>query len=151
KTTVDQMHLLAEEKNLTLSFESHQAVEVDGDPLRLKQIVVNLVDNAIKYTAPGGSVCVSAVPKDEMVVLEVADTGVGIPAEALTQVFERFYRVDKARSRQLGGTGLGLAIVKHIVEGHGGRVWVEGNQPIGSRFVVWLPAAAPAREGSGLG
>jgi two-component system phosphate regulon sensor histidine kinase PhoR len=82
-----------------------------------------------------------------MVELSVTDTGLGIPEADRPRVFERFYRVDKARSRELGGTGLGLAIVKHIVEGHGGRVWVEGNQPIGSRFVVRLPAASPTRAG----
>ncbi|MEK7269077.1 MAG: ATP-binding protein, partial [Nitrospirota bacterium] len=74
-----------------------------------------------------------------MVELSVADTGLGIPEPDRPRVFERFYRVDKARSRELGGTGLGLAIVKHIVEGHEGQVWVEGNHPAGSRFVVRLP------------
>jgi len=126
-----------------------------GDPERLAQVLTNLLDNAVKYTPANGSIHVTAhiagdLPQ-RMVELRVTDTGLGIPEADRPRVFERFYRVDKARSRELGGTGLGLAIVKHIVEGHGGRVWVEGNQPIGSRFVVWLPAAAPAREGSGLG
>ena len=126
-----------------------------GDPERLAQVLTNLLDNAVKYTPANGSIHVTGhlagdLPQ-RMVELRVTDTGLGIPEADRPRVFERFYRVDKARSRELGGTGLGLAIVKHIVEGHGGRVWVEGNQPIGSRFVVWLPAAAPAREGSGLG
>ena len=77
--------------------------------------------------------------------LSVADTGIGIPEQDRPRVFERFYRVDKARSRELGGTGLGLAIVKHIVEGHGGQVWVEANHPHGSRFVVRLPLGTTAR------
>jgi two-component system phosphate regulon sensor histidine kinase PhoR len=80
-----------------------------------------------------------------LIELSVADTGIGIPEQDRPRVFERFYRVDKARSRELGGTGLGLAIVKHIVEGHGGQVWVEANQPQGSRFVVRFPVSTNAR------
>ena len=76
--------------------------------------------------------------------LTVSDNGIGIPEADRPRVFERFYRVDKARSRELGGTGLGLAIVKHIVEGHGGQIWVEANQPMGTRFVVRLPSAGTA-------
>src|SRR3989442_2712390 len=109
RTTVDHMRLLAEEKNLQLRFESTTPVDIEGDPLRLKQIVVNLVDNAIKYTPPGGSVSVSTFPQDGRVVLEVADTGIGIPKEATSQIFCRFFCVGKARSRQLGGTRLGVA------------------------------------------
>jgi two-component system phosphate regulon sensor histidine kinase PhoR len=78
------------------------------------------------------------------VELSVADTGIGIPEADRPRVFERFYRVDKARSREMGGTGLGLSIVRHIVEGHAGKVWVEGNQPSGSRFVIHLPVASEA-------
>src|SRR5207302_9229773 len=105
----------------------------------LKQSVVNLGDNYIKYTAPEGSVCVAAFAANGNVVLEVADTGVGIPAEALPQVFERFYRVDKARSRQLGGTGLGLAIVKSICSAYGGSVSVKSAEGHGAVFRVELP------------
>lgn len=124
---------------------------VIGDPERLAQVLTNLLDNAVKYTPANGSIHVTGriagdLPQ-RMVELSVTDTGLGIPEADRPRVFERFYRVDKARSRELGGTGLGLAIVKHIVEGHGGRVWVEGNQPIGSRFVVRLPAASPTRAG----
>jgi two-component system phosphate regulon sensor histidine kinase PhoR len=123
---------------------------VSGDQERLVQVLANLVDNAIKYTPERGQITVAArrIPTSGNntdahpagVELSVADTGIGIPEQDRPRVFERFYRVDKARSRELGGTGLGLAIVKHIVEGHGGQVWVEGNWPTGSRFVVWLPA-----------
>jgi two-component system, OmpR family, phosphate regulon sensor histidine kinase PhoR len=123
---------------------------VNGDQERLVQVLANLVDNAIKYTPEGGQITVAArripiaksgtgAPQDG-IELSVADTGIGIPEQDRPRVFERFYRVDKARSRELGGTGLGLAIVKHIVEGHGGQVWVERNLPSGSRFVVRLPA-----------
>src|SRR5436309_3777385 len=139
RTTVDQMRLLAEEKNLELRFESTKPVEFDGDPLRLKQIVVNLVDNAIKYTPPGGSVSVSTFPQDGRVVLEVADTGIGVPKDATSQIFDRFFRVDKARSRQLGGTGLGLAIVKSICTAYNVSVTVRSAEGRGAIFRVELP------------
>jgi two-component system phosphate regulon sensor histidine kinase PhoR len=123
---------------------------ITGDQERLVQVLANLVDNAIKYTPEGGQITVSArriaLATDKPgaqfdgIELSVADTGIGIPEQDRPRVFERFYRVDKARSRELGGTGLGLAIVKHIVEGHRGQVWVEANRPTGSRFVVRLPA-----------
>ena len=121
---------------------------VAGDEDRLVQVLTNLLDNAIKYTPAGGTITVGAnlahsVGKAEeqanAIDLSVTDTGIGIPEQDRPRVFERFYRVDKARSREMGGTGLGLAIVKHIVEGHGGQVWVEANHPQGSRFVVRLP------------
>ena len=120
-----------------------------GDEDRLIQILSNLLDNAIKYTPGKGTITVAVHPVSDdaeqpsmitAVELSVTDTGMGIPEIDRPRVFERFYRVDKARSRELGGTGLGLAIVKHIVEGLGGRVWVEANTPTGSRFVVRLPA-----------
>lgn len=127
---------------------------VAGDEDRLAQVLTNLLDNAIKYTPAGGAITVgaklapsvgNAEPAARAIELSVADTGIGIPEEDRPRVFERFYRVDKARSRELGGTGLGLAIVKHLVEGHGGQVWVEANHPQGSRFVVRLPLSATAR------
>lgn len=127
---------------------------VPGDEGRLVQVLTNLLDNAIKYTPAGGTITVVATlappggTADQPVRaidLSVADTGIGIPEQDRPRVFERFYRVDKARSRELGGTGLGLAIVKHIVEGHGGQVWVEANRPQGSRFVVRLPLTAKMR------
>ena len=139
RTTVDQMRLLAEEKSLELRFESTKPVEFEGDPLRLKQIVVNLVDNAIKYTPSGGSVSVSTFPQDGRVVLEVADTGIGVPKDATSQIFDRFFRVDKARSRQLGGTGLGLAIVKSICTAYNGNVTVRSAEGTGAIFRVELP------------
>ncbi len=139
RTTVDQMRLLAEEKNLELRFESTKPVEFEGDPLRLKQIVVNLVDNAIKYTPSGGSVSVSTFPQNGRVVLEVADTGIGVPNDATSQIFDRFFRVDKARSRQLGGTGLGLAIVKSICTAYNGSVTVRSAEGTGAIFRVELP------------
>src|SRR5690349_9690677 len=129
---------------------------INGDQERLVQVLANLLDNAIKYTPEGGEITVAArrIPvlahrtadrPRTGVELTVTDTGIGIPEKDRPRVFERFYRVDKARSRELGGTGLGLAIVKHIVEGHGGQIRVEGNVPNGSRFVVRLPAEPEGR------
>jgi two-component system phosphate regulon sensor histidine kinase PhoR len=120
---------------------------ITGDQERLVQVLANLLDNSIKYTPEGGQITLSArrllatrTEPGDGVELMVSDTGIGIPEADRPRVFERFYRVDKARSRELGGTGLGLAIVKHIVEGHGGQIHVEANVPSGSRFVVRLPA-----------
>ncbi|MGE5506906.1 MAG: two-component system histidine kinase PnpS [Chitinophagales bacterium] len=118
---------------------------VPGDDDLLEQVLRNLVDNAIKYTPDGGRVCIKAALAEtggrQEVVVQVADTGPGIAPEHLPRLFERFYRVDRARSRALGGTGLGLAIVKHIVERHGGRVWVESAPGQGSTFSFALPLA----------
>jgi heavy metal sensor kinase len=139
--TTEQMRLLAEDKNVSLVCETNGAVDVEGDRARLKQVVVNLLDNAIKYTGEGGEARVSVRSENARALLEVADTGIGIPAEALPHLFERFYRVDKARSRQMGGVGLGLAIIKSIVAAHGGQVTVESAEGHGSRFLVELPLA----------
>ncbi len=127
---------------------------VTGDEDRLVQVLTNLLDNAVKYTPAGGIITVGAKllpeigitePGGRTIELSVSDTGIGIPEQDRPRVFERFYRVDKARSRELGGTGLGLAIVKHIVEEYGGQVWVEANQPQGSRFVVRFPVSTSSR------
>ena len=113
-----------------------------ADPNRTQQVLSNLVDNAIKYGRAGGTVTISGRSVDDAKVeLCVTDDGPGIPEEARERVFERFYRVDKARSREQGGTGLGLSIVKHIVQSHGGRVWVESEIGKGSRFYFSLPQA----------
>jgi len=143
-TTVEQLRLLAEDKNITLVSDTQETVEIEGDRARLKQVIVNLVDNAIKYTPAGGGIEVRVTRKDALALLEVKDTGVGIPAEALPHIFERFYRVDKARSRAVGGTGLGLAIVKSICAAHGGCVKVESKEHKGSCFEVQLLAAVAA-------
>jgi len=137
--TVEQMRLLAEDKRITLCCAAGDAVQVQGDPGRLKQVVVNLTDNAIKYTNEGGQVDIRVAAVDGKALLEVSDSGVSIPTEALPHVFERFYRVDKARSRQMGGAGLGLSIVKSICEAHRGRITVESTEGKGSRFTVELP------------
>lgn len=140
-TTTEQMRLLAEDKKISLRCETCEHVSVHGSRARLKQVVVNLVDNAIKYTPEGGEVR-AMVRKDKgKAILEVIDSGVGIPAEALPQIFERFYRVDKARTRKLGGTGLGLSIVRSICKAHDGEVTAESTEGNGSKFRVELPLA----------
>ncbi|MBI4341226.1 MAG: PAS domain-containing protein [Candidatus Omnitrophica bacterium] len=116
---------------------------VKGDPDKLRQIFVNLLDNAIKFNRASGRVTVTAQPDQGWMHVTVADTGTGIPDADLPRIFERFYRVDKARSRELGGTGLGLAIVKHLAELHQGRVTVASRLGEGSAFTVTLPAHAP--------
>ncbi|MBO0724479.1 MAG: heavy metal sensor histidine kinase [Blastocatellia bacterium] len=145
-STTDQMRLLAEDKDIALRCEAKQQVRVEGDRSRLKQVIVNLVDNAIKYTPAGGHVGVKVYASNGFGALEVNDNGVGIPAEALPHIFERFYRVDKARSRQMGGAGLGLSITKAIVTAHGGQVRVESIEGKGSRFLVELPLDAKTIE-----
>jgi heavy metal sensor kinase len=139
--TSDQMHLLAEDRNITVTRDTGKPVHVMGDRARLKQVVVNLLDNAVKYTSPGGSVRLKVYPDLGQGVIEVADTGVGIPPEAVPLVFERFFRVDREHSAGEGGAGLGLAIVKSICAAHGGRVVVESVAGSGSKFLVMLPLA----------
>jgi len=139
EATVDQMSLLADDKSINVSCEASTGVWVEGDRARLKQVVVNLLDNAIKYTPQGGQVSLTVSTGDSQAVLEVTDTGIGIPSEALHRVFERFFRVDHARSRQQGGAGLGLSIVKSICTAHHGRVEVSSSPGRGSRFRIELP------------
>jgi two-component system phosphate regulon sensor histidine kinase PhoR len=118
------------------------APPVKADRDRLAQILINLVDNAVKYTPAGGQVSVTADrAAGGLVEIAVRDTGVGIPAEDLPRITERFYRVDKARSRELGGTGLGLAIVKHLVMAHGGELRITSEVDKGTVVRVTLPGA----------
>ena len=138
-TTVEQMRLLAEDKQLSVQCEVNESVQVEGDRSRLKQVVVNLLDNAIKYTPEGGSVRVGVKTSEGSALIEVEDSGVGIPPDALPHIFERFYRVDKARSRQMGGSGLGLSIVKSICAAHGGTIEAGGTNGRGTCFRVALP------------
>jgi heavy metal sensor kinase len=137
--TVDQMGLLAEDKGLKIECHSSKNLEVVADMLRIRQILINLVDNAIKYTPEGGQIELRVSRENRSAVIEVSDTGCGIPAEALPFVFNRFYRVDRARSRETGGSGLGLAIAKSICELHGGRISVQSSVGGGSRFRVEIP------------
>ena len=137
---VEEQQRSAEIKQIDLSIEpSEETVWVQVDKDGLRQILVNLVDNAIKYTPEGGRVIVSWRQEMGKIALEVSDSGIGIPESMRDRVFERFFRVDKARSRELGGTGLGLAIVKHLAQSFGGNVSVESELGEGSRFIVELP------------
>jgi heavy metal sensor kinase len=149
-STTEQMSLLAEDKGVSVACNVQDSVSVEGDRARIKQVVVNLLDNAIKYTPSGGSIHLHVHASDSKAVMEVADTGIGIPAGALPHIFERFFRVDKARSRDAGGAGLGLAIVKSICVAHGGQVEVESAESRGSRFKVELPLAQPARPNTNI-
>ena len=138
----------AAEKELTLTLApgfSQNLPDVAGDARRLQEVLQNLLDNAIQYTLPGGKIFLSAELKNDRVVFTVADTGIGIPTADQPRIFERFYRVDAARSREAGGTGLGLAIAKHLVEVHGGRIWVESEVGVGSRFHFSVPLFDSAR------
>jgi two-component system phosphate regulon sensor histidine kinase PhoR len=133
----------AEERRIKLSTELQPGVAVRGDRAQLGLLLSNLVDNALRYTPAKGAVCVRLDAAESRAVLQVADSGEGIPAGELPRVFERFYRVDKARARQTGGTGLGLAIVRHVAEAHGGSVRVDSELARGSTFTVTLPVAGP--------
>lgn len=128
------------EKSLTLSFENIETVFVNGHSHELQQLLSNLLENGWRYTEAGGSVRVSLKNVGSNAVLNVEDTGVGIPPESIERIFDRFYRVDKSRSRKLGGSGLGLAIVKAIVNSHGGRIDVSSELGKGATFTVVLPA-----------
>ena len=145
-STADQMALLAEDKKIAVTCDAPEGVVIEGDRARLKQVIVNLLDNAIKYTPDGGAVGLAVSTRNGTAVLEVSDNGMGIPAEALPHVFERFFRVDKARSRELGGAGLGLSIVKSICAAHHGRVEAMSSPGQGSRFRVELPLAAGNKQ-----
>ena len=141
-STADQMSLLAEDKKLTVVCDSSSKVVIEGDRARLKQVIVNLLDNAIKYTPTGGAVQLKVSRADRYAILDVVDNGIGIPSDALPHVFERFYRVDESRSRDAGGAGLGLSIVKAICAAHGAQVEVTSVPGKGSRFRILQPLAS---------
>ncbi len=138
RTTAEQMRLMAEDRGLTLEIVTTPA-SVCGEAARIKQIIVNLLGNAIRFTPPGGAVSLRVLSIEDGSVLEIRDTGVGIPADALPRVFDRFYRVDEARSREDGGAGLGLSIVRAICVGHGAEIAVESRVGHGSCFRVHFP------------
>jgi signal transduction histidine kinase len=139
ETTAEQMCLLAEEKKIKLAFETNGRVAVEGDPSKLKQVLVNLIDNAIKYTPAGGEIRLSVENSNGRAQLHVADTGPGIPEAALPHVFDRFYRADEVRSREVEGAGLGLSIVQSICIAHGGTITVKNLKGGGCCFTVELP------------
>ncbi|MEO6817176.1 MAG: heavy metal sensor histidine kinase [Edaphobacter sp.] len=140
--TVDQLHVLAEEKRITMHNMQAEPALVLADSARVKQVLVNLLDNAIKYTPHGGRIEVSVTTSERVAILEVSDTGIGIPPESLPNVFDRFYRSDKARSRESGGTGLGLSIVQAICNAHEGSVSIQSSEGVGTTVRLELPLYA---------
>ena len=141
-TVLSRSKQVARQKDITLRwkrFGEAARYEILGDETQLVSMFNNLVDNAVKYTPPGGKVEVIGRAEDSQLVVSVSDTGIGIPEGKLSRIFERFYRVDKARSKETGGTGLGLSIVRHVAANHGGRVTVESTPGEGSKFTVYLP------------
>ncbi len=153
KKAVDICEMLmihAQEKHVTINCHlNREPVYIIGNPDRVEQLLINLTENAIKYNVGGGSVTVQVFANDKEANVTISDTGIGIAEENLPRLFERFYRVDKGRSRQMGGTGLGLAIVKHIVRSMGGEIEVHSKLGEGTEFLVTLPLApkeAPDKE-----
>jgi heavy metal sensor kinase len=138
-STVEQMRLVAEDRGIRLQPSTLSSVTVRGDRGRLKQVIVNLLDNAIKFTPRGGVVGLRTQQHDGYVMLEVFDSGIGIPADALPHLFDRFYRVDEARSRADGGAGLGLSIVRSICSAHGAEIEVDSSSGSGSCFRLKFP------------
>ncbi len=138
---VERLEDRAAEADVRIALHADGVPSIHGSARDMALLVRNLIDNAVRYTPAGGSVDVTVTTRDDDVLVRVADTGVGIPRRDLPRVFERFYRVDRARSRETGGTGLGLAIVKHVAENHGGDVTVESELAAGSTFEVRIPQA----------
>jgi two-component system phosphate regulon sensor histidine kinase PhoR len=148
--SAERLRLFAERQGVTLRVEAPTGLPaIRGDAARLGQVVVNLVHNAVKFSPDGGEIVVGVRHDDDQLVTSVQDHGVGVPPDAQARVFERFYKVDRARLRAEagGGTGLGLAIARHVVEQHGGRIWVESVEGSGSTFSFALPIAGD-RQGS---
>ncbi len=142
ESCAETVGMKAEAKQLTVELVVPEGLPaVRGDANRLQEVLQNLLDNAVQYTRPGGRVAASAAVANGQITITVSDTGIGIPQAEQSRIFERFYRVDAARSREAGGTGLGLSIARHIVEAHGGRIWVESAVGEGSRFHFSIPAA----------
>lgn len=139
QSTAEQMRLMAEDRGIEIDQSDLQKAVILGDRSRLKQVIVNLLDNAIRFTPAGGMVWLRTETNEEGSLLQIADTGIGIPAAAIPHVFDRFYRVDQARSRDEGGAGLGLSIVKSICVAHGAEISLESDGARGSSFRIWFP------------
>lgn len=140
KDCVEKMVMAAKQKNQTLAFVSDEELcDINGDKDRIEQVIINIISNAIKYTPENGSIRVKAAMHRNNVQVRIADTGMGIPKEDLPRLFERFYRVDKARSRAMGGTGLGLSIAKNIVEAHKGSIRIESEYGKGTEVIIDFP------------
>jgi heavy metal sensor kinase len=132
--------ILAEEKDISIVIAFLEQVKINGDEVRLRQMVWNILHNGIKYTQPGGELKVSLLEESGFALLSIQDTGIGIPEKDLPFIFDRFYRVDKARSKDEGGSGLGLSICRHIAEAHKGKIEVESKPGLGTRFKIHIPS-----------
>jgi signal transduction histidine kinase len=141
---------LAQEREVDLSFDDREEVWVEADSARLRQLVGNLIDNAVKYTGDGGRVTVSLVCTNGMAKLNVTDTGQGIPGEHVARVFDRFYRVDRARSAQPGGAGLGLSICRMITEAYGGTISISSTPGEGTSVTAAIPLHGHMEESGRL-
>ncbi len=148
KNCIDRLSPVAEKNGVSLSLEADPNLFVSCSPTRFQQLFGNLIENGIKYNKPNGSVVVMAQKQRKTVLVRVKDTGIGIASEHFERLFERFYRVDTSRSREIGGTGLGLSIVKHLAALYGGDVAVESEVGKGSTFSVWLPLVPEVPQGA---
>lgn len=138
---IEEIKYLSDKKNINIIFNSevNEKVQVFADSDKIKQVMVNLIDNAVKYSPENGEIKINVISKDKDVLISVEDNGIGIPKEDLPRIFERFYRVEKDRSRENGGSGLGLSIVKHILELHNSHITVESELGKGTKFEFNLP------------
>jgi signal transduction histidine kinase len=134
---------LAQDKGIKFAVDAHEELMVSGDKVKLRQLFINILENAVRYTPTAGHISVSLVKQESNAVVSISDTGIGIPPEHLPHIFERFYRVDKARARADGGVGLGLAIAKIIAESHKGKIEVESELGKGTTFTISLPLKGP--------
>ncbi len=140
KSSLEALKSKAKEKGLKVSFNTSEPVHlITANRFLLEQMFINLIDNAVKYNTDLGEIDIQITILDNNLRIEISDTGIGIPKDSLPRIFERFYRVDKTRSRKMGGTGLGLSIVKHIVIIHGGKIDVQSEEGMGSKFIITLP------------
>ena len=148
ESVFNAMALEAENNGHTLSLDiAGKMPDMNGDRERLEQVVINILSNAVKYTPTGGHIVLSAFRRDDShVVIRVKDDGMGIPKDDIPRLFERFYRVDKARSRAKGGSGLGLAIAKEMVEAHRGTIYLDSKLDVGTTVTITLPTNLPADE-----
>ena len=141
----EAMKIDAQNRGHTLRLELHEPGSMTGDVERLEQVLVNVISNSVKYTPDGGEILIEAHREGDKVVMRVQDNGIGIPDEDLGRIFDRFYRVDKARSREMGGTGLGLAIAKEIMQVHGGEITLSSTLGKGTTVTLTLPAEGLAQ------
>ncbi len=139
-TSIEVLQGQAERKKISITTSIEPSLEIKANKHRIMQLVMNLIDNSIKYSPKGSWIMVEACGKGDSILMSFKDSGIGIPNQHLSQIFERFYRVDKSRSRSLGGTGLGLSIVKHIVEMYNGDIEVFSEPDKGTEFIITLPA-----------